>query len=372
MAHAYTPGLKVTEHGWVRKERRLPMPGQVHVESGQAVRALDVVASTQLPGAVTMVNVAAEMNVGPDEVPRWMVKQPGDAVAAGEVIAEARAFFGLMHSICRSPVDGVIDSVSAVTGQAAIRGAPTPVELTAYIDGTVTHVYPGEGVVVETPCAMVQGIFGFGGEAYGPLRMAVDSPGEILDADAVDESCRGAVVVGGALATLAAVRRAIEVGSAAVVVGGMEDTDVDALLGYPIGVAITGHERIGLTVILTEGFGRIPMAERTFKILAARNGRPASVNGATQIRAGVVRPEVIIAEQSGAEAETEQAQGRLEAGCTVRLIRDPYFGALAIVLDLPPEPIQIETESRVRVVKVRLEDGREVVVPRANVELIEE
>ncbi|MCX7598352.1 MAG: hypothetical protein N2512_05730 [Armatimonadetes bacterium] len=372
MAHAYTPGLKVTERGWARKERRLPLPGQVHVELGQAVRALEVVASTQLPGAVTMVNVAAEMNVGPEEVPKWMVKQPGEVVTAGEMIAEARAFFGLMHSICRSPVDGVIEAVSPVTGQVAIRGAPTPVELTAYIDGTVTQVYPGEGVVVETPCAMVQGIFGFGGEAYGPLRIAVDSQHDVLDADAVDENCRGAVVVGGALVTLAAVRRAIEVGAAAVVVGGMEDTDVDALLGYPIGVAITGHERVGITVVLTEGFGRIPMADRTFGILAARNGRPASVNGATQIRAGVVRPEVVIAEPTGAQVEGTPREGRLEAGRAVRLIRDPYFGAIATVVELPAEPTQIETEARVRVVRVLLGDGREVVVPRANVELIEE
>jgi len=372
MAYAYTPGLKVTEHGWARKERRLPLPGRVHVEVGQAVRAQEVVASTELPGSITMVNVAAEMNVGPEEVPRWMVKQPGDAVTAGEVIAEARAFFGLMHSLCRSPVDGVIESVSAVTGQVAIRGAPTPVELTAYLDGTVTHVYPDEGVVVETPCALVQGIFGFGGETYGPLRMAVSGPHEVLDADSVDEAFRGAIIVGGALATLAALRRAVEVGAVAVVVGGMEDTDADVLLGYPLGVAITGHERIGLTVVLTEGFGRIPMADRTFRILAAREGRPASVNGATQIRAGVLRPEVIIAEESAPETPAEAPEGRLEAGRTVRLIRDPYFGALATVLELPPEPAQIETEAHVRVVKLRLQNGREVVVPRANVELIEE
>jgi hypothetical protein len=56
----------------------------------------------------------------------------------------------------------------------------------------------------------------------------------------------------------------------------------------------------------------------------------------------------------------------------VRLIRDPMFGLLATVVELPPEPARIETESLARVVKVRLDDGREVVVPRANVELIEQ
>ena len=34
MAHAYTPGLRVTQRAVIRKERRLPITGQVLVEQG--------------------------------------------------------------------------------------------------------------------------------------------------------------------------------------------------------------------------------------------------------------------------------------------------------------------------------------------------
>ena len=34
MAHAYTPGLKVVETALVRKQRRLPLAGEVLVEKG--------------------------------------------------------------------------------------------------------------------------------------------------------------------------------------------------------------------------------------------------------------------------------------------------------------------------------------------------
>lgn len=372
MAHAYTPGLKVTERTVIRKVRRLPVPGRVHVGQGDRVRAEQVVASTELPGPVRMVNVAAELNVAPEEVPQFMLRSEGDTVQAGEVIAELRSFFGLFHSVCRAPVGGTIESISPVTGQVSLRDAPTPVELKAYVDGTVVEVIPDEGVVIECTCALVQGIFGFGGETHGRVRVAVDGPEDVLEADAIDEQCQGAVIVGGSLATIDAVRRAIEVGAVAVVVGGMNDRDVDEILGYPLGVAVTGHERIGLTVVLTEGFGRLTMAEKTFKLLAARNGRDASVNGATQIRAGVLRPEVIIAEEAEAAALEEETEGHLDIGRTVRLIRDPYFGQLATVVELPAEPQVIETEARVRVVRVRLDSGEEVEVPRANVELIEQ
>jgi hypothetical protein len=354
----------------VRKERRLPVPGQVHVKEGQGVSAEQVVASTQLPGPVRMVNVAAEINVAPEEVPRFMVKREGEMVQRGETLAQVRSFFGLFHSICRAPVDGIVEHISPVTGQVSLRGAPTPVELRAYLDGVVVDVIPDEGAVVEATCAMVQGIFGFGGETYGRLHVPVGGPQEILEAEAIGEEARGAVIVGGALATLEAVRAAVSVGAVAIVVGGMNDQDVDALLGYPLGVAITGHEQVGLTVVLTEGFGAIPMAERTFEILAKRVGRRASVNGATQIRAGVLRPEIIIPEPGEPIVEELVHEGALEVGRTVRLIRDPYFGKLATVTELPPEPQVIETEAKVRVVRVRLAEGQEVVVPRANVELI--
>ena len=85
-------------------------------------------------------------------------------------------------------------------------------------------------------------------------------------------------MVGGARVSHAAVQRAIEVGVAGIVAGGVDDADLKAMLGYDLGVAITGSERIGLTVVITEGFGEIAMSERTFRI-CNNEGRQASVNG---------------------------------------------------------------------------------------------
>ena len=75
--------------------------------------------------------------------------------------------------------------------------------------------------------------------------------------------------------------------------GGFDYDDIKALLGYEVGVAITGNEELGLTLVVTEGFGEIQMAPGTFALLKKHAGRRASINGATQIRAGVIRPEVV-------------------------------------------------------------------------------
>jgi hypothetical protein len=145
-------------------------------------------------------------------------------------------------------------------------------------------------------------------------------------------------------------------------------------LGREIGVAITGTEEVGFTLIITEGFGRIPMAMRTFELLKAKTGFLASINGATQIRAGVVRPEVIVPlEQAGGASDGSDIPGKqgLSVGDTVRIIRAPHFGKLATVRELPPEPREIPTESRVRVLVAEFSDGSRVIVPRSNVEILE-
>ncbi len=176
MAHAYTSGLRVSTRTVVRKIRRLPLQGEVVVASGDRVGPDTVVAETYLPGPVHNVNVSNALAIAPEDVPECMRKQPDDAVDKGDMIAESKGIFGLFKSSVRSPVTGTVELVSEVTGQVLIREPSVPIRIKAYIDGRVTEVLPGEGVVVETVGASIQGIFGIGGEVHAPLRQIVDSP----------------------------------------------------------------------------------------------------------------------------------------------------------------------------------------------------
>lgn len=372
ITYAYTPGLTVSESVTLRKTRRLPLPGKVHVTAGQTVAASDIVASTELPGSVTTVNVAHDLNVNPEEVPRVMLKEQGDQVQSGEIIAEYKALWGIFHSVARAPGEGTVENISNVTGQVLIRGEPLPVEVAAYVDGTVMEVLGNEGVIVECHGALLQGIIGVGGEAHGKLQVLAATPDQVLEAEAISDECQGQIVIGGSLVTHSALQRACEVGVAGVVVGGIRGDDLDRFLGEPLGVAITGQEDLGLTLVITEGFGEIPMARRSFELLQRYNGQPASINGATQIRAGVIRPEVIIPHPRTAAAALQSAVSYLTIASPVRIVRDPYFGLLGTVTALPEELGTIATEARVRVAQVKLEDGREVTVPRANIELMQQ
>jgi hypothetical protein len=372
MGDAYTPGLTVTSSTVLRKTRRLPLPGQVLVKLGDAVRARDVLAATQLPGKVHLLNAANQLGIAADEVDKALLCQVGSPIAKGQLLGEWRSFFGLFRAKLVSPIDGTFESVSAVTGQAVLRGAPVPVEVTAYIDGQVVDVIEREGAVVETRAAVVQGIFGLAGEANAPLCVVASGPDQPLTESDIRPEHAGKILVGGGRATLAALRAAVATGVAGVVVGGFAYQDVKELLGYDVGVAVTGTEKLPTTVVVTEGFGDIAMARATFELLGAHDGEDASITGATQIRAGVIRPEVVIPHQRARTSAIEVTErGGLDVGAPVRCIRAPYFGRIGEITALPVELAKMPSETRVRVVEVRLGDSEVVTVPRANVEVIE-
>ncbi len=372
MGHAYTPGLTVTERTTVRKRRLLPIPGTVMVAQGDRVKADTVVAQTELPGKVHSINVANLLGIAPDEIRDYLIKKEGEPVQQDEVIAENKPFIKFLKTDVRSPIQGTIDTVSTVTGQVLLREPPRRLELLAYIDGVVADVHPRQGVTIETSCTLVQGIFGVGGETWGELQMGVTSPEEALTPDKLTSGMKGKIVVGGSFLGADTLARAREIGVAALVIGGIHDKDLRALLGYDLGVAITGTEKIGLTLILTEGFGTIPMAAKTFALLSKHQGQKASISGATQIRAGVIRPEIIIpADGTSTQGQAATGRGGIQVGDHVRIIRDPLFGRIGQVSALPPDLRQIETESHVRVLEVGFPDNTRAIIPRANVEILE-
>ena len=374
MAQSYTPGLKVSPQTTLRVRRQLPIAGTVHVRQGDVVAAQDVVAEASIPGDVFPVNLANQLGVSAGDVSRAMLVETGSAVSVGDELARTNGIFGFFKKSYFSRYSGTLESISKVTGQVILRGTPIPVQVKAYVPGKVVDVLPEQGVIIESDVSLIQGIFGIGGEQYGPIRMVCSSREQKLTSELITDDMQGEILIGGGRMTHEAIEKAIRVGAAAVVSGGIDDQDLKSILGYDLGVAITGTEKIGPTLIITEGFGDIGMARRTFELLQSRAGAMASVNGATQIRAGVMRPEIVIpttAKKTSGEVFEEGAfEGLLEPGTLVRIIRDPYFGLIGKVASLPAEPQVLGSGSKARVLEVEVEGQPLLTVPRANVEII--
>lgn len=372
---AYVPGLTVTEEAIVRKDRILPIRGEVLVSVGDEVSHETVIARCTLPGEAYMVDVAGVLGIPMDDTEHYTKMKVGEKVEKDEPIAESSALFGLFKTTCKAPCTGTCEMISNVTGKVIFRGEPRNVEIKAYIPGIIVDVNPNLGATIETPAVFIQGIFGIGGEINGELQVISDSPRDLLTDEHIKAEHTGKIIVGGSRVTVEALKKAVEIGVKGIIVGSILTRDLLGFTGSEIGVAITGHEEFGLTLILTEGFGDIQMSEKAFTILKRYSGSLASINGATQIRAGVIRPELIIQRTDIEPAELsvidEAKSEGLKLGTYIRIINEPYFGALGKVASLPVEPQLVESGSFVRVLEAELENGKTVMIPRANVEIIE-
>ncbi len=75
-------------------------------------------------------------------------------------------------------------------------------------------------------------------------------------------------------------------------------------------------------------------------------------------------------EEASGETHSHSEGMLLEVGTPIRVIREPYFGMIGSVTGLPAQLQTVESGAEVRVLEAKLDDGRDVTVPRANVEII--
>jgi hypothetical protein len=130
-------------------------------------------------------------------------------------------------------------------------------------------------------------------------------------------------------------------------------------------------ESLSFPVMITEGFGSMPMSQNVFSLLHSNMGREAILTADTQTRWGAERPEVLIPLRTEDAPLPEQLTLEpLRVGQQVRVARAPYLGALGTVTDLPVVPQTVESGAKLPVAAVTLEDEETIVVPLANLELI--
>ena len=353
----YPVSSRITAMTTVRRERLLPAPGKVLVGPGEMVGPADVVARCQLPGEIRVLDVCRILGIPRRRAAKYTRKAAGDTVQVNDVLAAPRGPLGQIRKRCRSPVEGQV--VEVRDGLILIESAATTLELKAHIRGEVTNVMPNRGVVITVSGALIQGMWGSGGEAEGVLKMLVDNPEKPLRARAIDVSCHGTIVAGGKILDETVFEQATEARVRGIIVGGM-----DAGLCQNL-------ESLPFPVLLTEGFGPLSMSQPVFALLKSNMGREALLSADTRTRRDARRPEVLIPLPNGHDA-SEEGSGimHMTTGVRVRALRAPRLGQVGTVVELPAQPQRVESGARLPVAVVDIDDEEPVSIPLANLELI--
>jgi len=370
MSKSYTPGLKVLKNSMVVKERLLPLKGEVHTKLDDSVSSDTIVASTEIPGNVQMINMVNKLNVDAKQVSDCMLVNIDEDVKKDQVIAISKGLFGMFKNEVKSPIDGKISNISNVTGQVVISEKPIPIKVDAYLPGRIDKIYENEGVRLSSNGTFIQGIIGIGGEKKGLVKFLIEDCSQSANISQINSTLKDSIIVCGTFIDFNFYEKAKKNGVKGIICGGIDYDTISKILGYSLGVAITGTEDT-TTLIVTEGFGSINIAKKTFDLLKINEGKKASINGATQIRAGVLRPEIFIESKNDSKSkELEEDDLIISKGSIVRVIREPFFGMIGKIISLPFELVKMKSETKVRVAEVKFDNGNVEIIPRANLEVI--
>lgn len=336
---------------YIRRERVLPAPGELLVRIGDRVEPAQIVGRTELPTEFSLLPVARLLGVPASKLKRHLRVNVNDRVRKGQVIAARSG-----RSI-KSPIDGVVTASSG--GRVLIEAPPAVFELRAYISGLVSNVFENQGVVIETTGAVIQGVWGTGGEDSGVLRCLAKSPDKPLRAKDLDPSFHGTIIVGGVGLSEAVIERAQEVQARGIVTGSFPPELLPRAGAMPF------------PIIATEGIGATPMSMPIFRLLTTNDGREASISGQFRPRWGILRPEIVIPMPAETVPPAQSQPGSpLTVGARVRAVRAPYAGQVGTVVDLPARLGHTEVGGRVRGAEVDLGQETPVFIPLENLELL--
>jgi hypothetical protein len=123
-------------------------------------------------------------------------------------------------------------------------------------------------------------------------------------------------------------------------------------------------------ILVTDGFGAIPMNSAAFKLLTTNDKREATVNAEHFDRYYGNRPEVIIPLPVSSEPPEPNSFEPFRAGQTVRLRRPPYAGTIGTISSLPAGLSTLPSGLRAPAADVKLENGETLLVPLVNLEVV--
>jgi hypothetical protein len=337
----------------IRRERQLPAPGNITVRVNKRVKPSDVVAEAEIGNRYAFVDIARGLRIPQDRVPEVLVREVGDRVDPGDVIAGP---VGLARRTVRAPAAGRI--VHLDHGRALIQLRGKQIQLLAGFSGSVASSDGSQRVTVETQGALVQGIWGNGKQGFGVMNLVGEGPGGRLQTDLLDIDLRAAVLVAGFCDHPAPLHQATELKARGLVVGGLSSDLIPVV------------RRLPYPVVVLEGFGAIALDSRAFDLLSENVGKEVAIDGRPHQPYSRHRPEIIVPDPLGLEAELLQEIMPLMEGVTVRALRRPYLGRVGLVRELQPYGTVFPSGIIARCAKVDLQGIGVREIPLVNLEII--
>jgi hypothetical protein len=347
------PVLHILPLTTIVRERTLPIAGKVNAHMNQRVSPTDVIAEANFAREHILLDVARTFGISANAADKLIRVKEGDILKQDTLVAEAG---GLIPRSIKAPRAGRV--MVAGGGQVLMEVGDARIQLRAGLPGIVTRVIPERGVVIRTAGALIQGTWGNGRIDSGLMTSLIEKPDEVLNPERLDVSLRGSVILGGHVRDMETLRAAAELP-----VRGMI---ISSILSSLIQPAIQAR----FPILVLDGFGAMPMNSAAFKLLTTNNKREVTVNAEPFDRYNGNRPEVIIPLPVSSEPDEPEDFEMFAVGQQVRMRRSPHAGMLGSISDLPAGLSVLPSGLRAPAAEVKLENGKTVIVPLVNLEVV--
>lgn len=271
--------IRVERKVITRIRRALRGKGQLNVKLGQQVAPDEIIGTSAISSGFRTMNLAKELAISPSEVAACLRRDIGQRIYRGELLAErdANLLGGKKQLI--APTDGILDFLNPKTGELKLVFPPKKTDLPAGVHGIVESVDVQKGVVViRTQVNRVHGVFGTGSARDGILKI-LNTRDSIVTKPAIETKYAEHVLVGRNLIFKDAIASCISAGVSGIITGGLNAKDYMGMAGGRLMFPRKFENDIGISIVVCEGFGSIPIGEDIFQMLSEYEGRFVSVDG---------------------------------------------------------------------------------------------
>lgn len=361
----------------IQINRTLPSAiGHINVKIGDEVAPDYVLAEGKRPAGFRTVNLSDELKINPKEGLKYLKRAMGLNIFKDELLAEKKGIMGMGNKILLSPADGILDYYDEDSGRLKIKLFPKTVKLACGVWGIVENVDESKGVItIRTMVSLIYGVIGSGKTREGTLNV-IGSKDVLVGSRQLEETMRGQIIVGGEIVFADGLEKAIEFGIAGLISGGINAKDYKSMAGG-WNIYKKQWSDVGLSLLITEGFGSVHMGNDIFSLLQQSHGKFSIVDGN--------RNKLILPSDDGGcmiyirktnlpkkifvETEPEIKPIELQIGQKVRIISQDCLGLEGVIEEVDKTQSKLPSGANTTLVTIGSK-SRKIRVAHQNLEVI--
>lgn len=227
------------------------------------------------------VNLSKLLNIKPKHLKNRLKFKVGDFIEKGQTLIN----ISKDKFVYKSPTTGILKNINTNIGTICIDYNIKPIQLKSFVKGKVVNIIDKLAADIEINGTILYGVIGFGNETTGMIKLIKKE---------INKSFENKIAISFSRITKETLEKCVKFKLSGIVAPSIHSYDWVDFIGKEIGIGITGDEDIPFTFILTEGFGNIKMKNQYIDFFNENNDITVSLSGRTQIRAGVIRPMIIV------------------------------------------------------------------------------